>query len=374
MDEVEVGSQSLSPSTSRRMKDHHLVAKSKSLRENAKALQSSLLQWESPPSTVFVIKKFRDLNVTLQLKSIVSWLITERHLNVYIESSVSQDEALTQDPEFASTILPRLLPLDSYNVGALAEEIDFIICLGGDGTILYASSLFQARCPPVMSFHMGSLGFLMPFDVKNFKEKIDSVLKGECLVTMRMRLECFIFRGENNIRASLTTSTFHALNEIVIDRGPSPFLGDLQVYCDSKLITSVQGDGLIVATPTGSTAYSVSAGGSMVHPNVPAILLTPICPHTLSFRPVLVPDTVELKLVVSVGSRNSAWISLDGRNPQELQQGDGLRIVSSPWPVPTINRVDQSSDWFRSLSRCLNWNVRQKQLSFDDDVKYTYSN
>ncbi|XP_004347505.2 poly(p)/ATP nad kinase [Capsaspora owczarzaki ATCC 30864] len=350
--------------------EHHMIAKSKFLREHAKALHSTPLEWIAPPTTVFVIKKFRDRAVTERLKEITTWLVAEKQLTVFVESSVLQEDALVNDVTYAHSILPKLQNLDVSTIGTLADQIDFIICLGGDGTILYASSLFQGRCPPVMSFHMGSLGFLMPFDVRNFKERIECVLLGKCLVTMRMRLECEVIRSKNNQRASMLPHVFHALNEIVIDRGPSPFLGDLQVFCDGKHITSVQGDGLIVATPTGSTAYSVSAGGSMVHPNVPAMLLTPICPHTLSFRPILVPDTVELRLLVSLTSRNSAWISLDGRNPQELKQGDGLRIVSSPWPVPTINRVDQSTDWFRSLSQCLNWNVRQKQLPFNEESRY----
>ena len=142
------------------------------------------------------------------------------------------------------------------------------------------------------------------------------------------------------------------LNEVVIDRGPSPYLSNIDLYLDGKLITSVQGDGLIVSTPTGSTAYAVAAGASMIHPSVPAIMVTPICPHSLSFRPIVVPAGVELKvnkksgipknllnypsgkitmklllhlpfqISVSPDSRNTAWVSFDGRNRQELIHGD----------------------------------------------------
>lgn len=111
---------------------------------------------------------------------------------------------------------------------------------------------------------------------------------------------------------------------MVVDRGPSPYLSNVDLYIDSKHITTVQGDGLIVSTPTGSTAYAVAAGASMIHPSVPAIMITPICPHSLSFRPIVVPAGVELRICVSPDSRNSAWVSFDGRNRQEIKVGDRL--------------------------------------------------
>ena len=157
------------------------------------------------------------------------------------------------------------------------------------------------------------------------------------------------------------TSTFAVLNELVVDRGPSPYISNLEVLLDGVPVTRVQGDGVIVATPTGSTAYSVSAGGSMVHPTVPCIMLTPICPHSLSFRPIIVPSTVELQIRVPEGSRNGAWVSMDGQNRQQLRSGDFVRVTSSASPIPTVNVAGQSGDWFNSLSGILNWNQRQVQ-------------
>merc|ERR1712131_392616 len=156
------------------------------------------------------------------------------------------------------------------------------------------------------------------------------------------------------------------LNEVVIDRGPSPYLSNIDLYLDGKLITSVQGDGLIVSTPTGSTAYAVAAGASMIHPSVPAVMVTPICPHSLSFRPIVVPAGVELKISVSPDSRNTAWVSFDGRKRQELCHGDSLRVTTSICPIPSICAQDQISDWFDSLAECLHWNVRKKQNKLDD--------
>lgn len=204
--------------------------------------------------------------------------------------------------------------------------------MGGDGTLLYASLLFQKSVPPVMAFHLGSLGFLTPFQFDNFQEQVTNVLEGHVALTLRSRLRCMISRkslgtGDDSLKgdtpmvpegqmvfnkpvagtapvAAATTngSQYHkqvnilVLNEVVIDRGPSPYLSNIDLYLDGKHITSVQGDGLIVSTPTGSTAYAVAAGASMIHPSVPAIMVTPICPHSLSFRPIVVPAGVELKV------------------------------------------------------------------------------
>lgn len=156
---------------------------------------------------------------------------------------------------------------------------------------------------------------------------------------------------------------------MVVDRGPSSYLTNLDIYCNDIHITSVQGDGLIVSTPTGSTAYAVAAGASMVHPSVAAILVTPVCPHSLSFRPIILPAGVELKIVVSQDARSSAWTSFDGRNRQELDIGDSIHITTSIYPVPCVNSENQITDWFKSLAECLHWNVRQRQrqLSTESD-------
>ena len=114
--------------------------------------------------------------------------------------------------------------------------------------------------------------------------------------------------------------TFEVLNDLVVDRGPSPYVSLLELFGDEHHMTTVQADGLCVATPTGSTAYSLSAGGSLVHPEIPALLISPICPHTLSFRPMLLPDSMELRIVVPYNSRSTAWASFDGRGRVELQR------------------------------------------------------
>jgi len=158
--------------------------------------------------------------------------------------------------------------------------------------------------------------------------------------------------------------TFQVLNDLVVDRGPSPYVSLLELFGDEHHMTTVQADGLTVSTPTGSTAYSLSAGGSLVHPEIPAILITPICPHTLSFRPMLLPDSMELRICVPYNSRSTAWASFDGRGRVELRQGDHIKITASQYPFPTVCADRQSTDWFHSISRTLKWNERERQKSF----------
>lgn len=124
-----------------------------------------------------------------------------------------------------------------------------------------------------------------------------SLSLGHAALTLRSRLKCIIMRkGEENKETKPPRTELLVLNEVVVDRGPSPYLSNIDLFIDGKHVTSVQGDGLIVSTPTGSTAYAVAAGASMIHPSVPAIMITPICPHSLSFRPIVVPAGVELKV------------------------------------------------------------------------------
>ncbi|XP_054736987.1 NAD kinase isoform X1 [Anastrepha obliqua] len=371
---------------------------------------SQRLTWYKPPLTVLVIKKVRDSTVLAPFVQLVEWLVQEKHMVVWVESAVLDDPLLLEDKKFQN-IKEKLVTFKDGR-DDLTDRIDFIVCLGGDGTLLYASLLFQQSVPPVMAFHLGSLGFLTPFQFDNFQEQVTNVLEGHAALTLRSRLRCVIYRKsdrrkeseslqQNQIKnpynhqtekyctaiedgqvsgnggTSKTTSrastNILVLNEVVIDRGPSPYLSNIDLFLDGKYITSVQGDGLIVSTPTGSTAYAVAAGASMIHPSVPAIMVTPICPHSLSFRPIVVPAGVELKISISPDSRNTSWVSFDGRNRQELLHGDCLRVTTSIYPVPSICAQDQISDWFDSLAECLHWNVRKKQKCLDELCDLTAS-
>jgi NAD+ kinase len=241
----------------------------------------------------------------------------------------------------------------------------------------------------VLSIHLGSLGFLCPFDYENYKEYIDGVMKGNAPILLRNRLRCKLERlsDQQKIEELHHTSLeleeirfsesqpleWLSLNEIVIGRGPSPYLSNLDLYVNDYLITTVQGDGLIISTPTGSTAYAMAAGASICHPSVPAIVIAPICPHSLSFRPIVVPADVQLRISLSVESRSTAWYSVDGRFTNELKHGYEITITTSNYPLKSICRSDQTNDWFEGLATCLHWNQRQKQLPLNQCFLQTQS-
>ncbi|KAA8490685.1 putative NAD kinase 2, chloroplastic [Porphyridium purpureum] len=273
-----------------------------------------------------------------------------------------------------------------FSLADLEEKIGLVVGLGGDGLLLYVcSELFYTKVPPILGFNFGSLGFLTPFSIDQSSSVSKQVFE-EMMVpyTKRMRLQCTLYRLQQVDVANTNSATsgdieerlqqdeethfleneFHVTNEVVIDRGPAAYLTNLECFCDGIFVTRVQADGLIIATPTGSTAYSLSAGGSMVHPSVPCILFTPICPHSLSFRPVLFPDGVELKLCVPHHARNSAWISFDGRNRVEMKRGDFILVRKSLYPLRTLNHENPISDWFSAIQRCLRWNERESQRTF----------
>uniref|UniRef100_A0A8C3A7X3 NAD(+) kinase n=1 Tax=Cyclopterus lumpus TaxID=8103 RepID=A0A8C3A7X3_CYCLU len=344
---------------------------------------SQRLTWNKPPKSVLVIKKIRDASLLQPFKELCMFLTEMKDLIVYVEKKVLEDPAISDDENFGA--ITKKFCTFRDDLDDISNRVDFIICLGGDGTLLYASSLFQESVPPVMAFHLGSLGFLTPFKFDTYQSQVTQIIEGNAAIVLRSRLKvrvlkencekkarvddnCIILTN-GDVESSRRAVQYQVLNEVVVDRGPSSYLSNVDLFLDGHLITTVQGDGVIVSTPTGSTAYAVAAGASMIHPNVPAIMITPICPHSLSFRPIVVPAGVELKIMLSREARNTAWVSFDGRKRQEICHGDSITITTSCFPVPSICFRDPVNDWFESLAQCLHWNVRKKQnyLSSEDE-------
>ncbi|KAL4183699.1 hypothetical protein AMTRI_Chr11g99570 [Amborella trichopoda] len=316
--------------------------------------QQQMLMWKSSPKTVLLLKKLGQ-ELMEEAKEVASFLYYQEKMNVLVEPDVHDIFARIPGFGFVQTFY-------NQDTSDLHERVDFVACLGGDGVILHASNLFRGAVPPVVSFNLGSLGFLTSHTFEDFRQDLRAVIHGNnsldgVYITLRMRLHCEIYKNGKAIPGKV----FDVLNEVVVDRGSNPYLSKIECYEHNRLITKVQGDGVIVATPTGSTAYSTAAGGSMVHPNVPCMLFTPICPHSLSFRPVILPDSARLELKIPDDTRSNAWVSFDGKRRQQLSRGDSIQIQMSEHPLPTVNKFDQTGDWFLSLIRCLNWNERLDQ-------------
>ncbi|KAI5793050.1 NAD kinase associated with ferric reductase [Geopyxis carbonaria] len=334
-----------------------------SVREVARQLQRRTCKMTI--KNVMIVTKARDNQLVTLTRELAHWLMkTPRDgrrlgVNVYVDKKLRGSKRFNaqglvdEEPEFEN-MLKYWTPDLCWSS---PETFDLVLTLGGDGTVLFTSWLFQRVVPPILSFSLGSLGFLTNFKFDLYREYLDKVLNDGMRVNMRMRFTCTVYREENG--ESVEKDQFEVLNELVIDRGPSPYVSNLELYGDNELLTVVQADGCIFSTPTGSTAYSLSAGGSLVHPDIPAILLTPICPHTLSFRPMLLNDSMLLRVTVPKSSRATAWCAFDGKGRIELRQGDCVTIAASQYPFPTV--LSNSTEWIDSISRTLRWNTRGAQ-------------
>lgn len=344
------------------MSHSRLMQTATGVREVSKQLQRRPIK--RAVRNVMIVTKARDNQLVSLTKDLATWLMSTPRYGSDLGVNVYVDAKLRNSKRFGAADMleaqPRFEHLLKYWTPDLCwsqpEKFDLVLTLGGDGTVLFTSWLFQRIVPPILSFSLGSLGFLTNFEYDRFKEHLDKVMGDEGMrVNLRMRFTCTVYRdgaGEDMEEGE----QFEVLNELVIDRGPSPYVSNLELYGDNELLTIVQADGCIFSTPTGSTAYSLSAGGSLVHPDIPAILLTPICPHTLSFRPMVLSDSMLLRVSIPHNSRATAYCSFDGKGRVELKQGDCVTIAASQYPFPTV--VRSGAEWFDSVSRTLRWNTR----------------
>ncbi|XP_050370586.1 NAD(H) kinase 1 isoform X2 [Argentina anserina] len=316
------------------------------------------LKWETHPQTVLILTKPNSTSVRVLCAQMVRWLREQKGLDIYVEPRV-RVELVTESSYYNFVHTWK----EETEIMLLHTKVDLVVTLGGDGTVLWAASMFKGPVPPVVPFSLGSLGFMTPFHSERYRDYLDSLLKGPISITLRHRLQCHVIR-ETAKNEFETEGPILCLNEVTIDRGISSYLTNLECYCDSSFVTCVQGDGLILSTTSGSTAYSLAAGGSMVHPQVPGILFTPICPHSLSFRPLILPEHVTLRVQVPFNSRSHAWASFDGKDRKRLAAGDALVCSMAPWPVPTACQVDSTNDFLTSIHDGLHWNLRKTQ-SFD---------
>ncbi|KAF2104804.1 NAD kinase [Rhizodiscina lignyota] len=338
---------------------------------------------------VFVLVKAHDESLVKNARELTEWLLKkDPGYIIFVENTLENNalfdakDLIKKDPSAQK----RLRYWDNELCKRRPQTFDIILSLGGDGTVLYASWLFQRVVPPVLSFAMGSLGFLTKFDYEGFPETVSKAFSKGIVVSLRLRFEGTVMRSQTrdsgrprdmveeligeeseDHRTHRPDGTHNILNEVVIDRGPNATMSTLEVFGDNEHFTTVQADGICIATPTGSTAYNLAAGGSLCHPDNPVILVTAICAHTLSFRPIILPDTVVLRIGVPYDARTTSWASFDGRERVELNPGDYVTISASRYPFPSVLPLERKNeDWIDSISRTLNWNSRQRQKSFKE--------
>ncbi|MFK8029415.1 MAG: NAD(+) kinase [Gammaproteobacteria bacterium] len=229
----------------------------------------------------------------------------------------------------------------------LSEHCELVISVGGDGTMLQAAHLIRSATLPLLGINRGRRGFLADIRPHELEASITRILSGDYLRESRMLLTATLRNGEH-IKQRL-----HALNDIVVQRGAMGQMLDFEVRVDDAYVTTHRGDGLIITTPTGSTAYSLSCGGPIMQPGLNAVAMVPICPHTLSDRPVVIPGSSHIEVSVKHRFDADAFVTVDGRMSDEIEVGDTLVVTQAIDRITLLHPNDY--DYFEVLRSKLNW-------------------
>lgn len=280
--------------------------------------------------TIGIISRPRRSNIAEVVPPLLHWL-EERGLRA------------VYDIEAATVLKGNFVGKTRHQV---AQESDLLLVLGGDGTILAAAREAAHHDIPILPINMGSLGFLTSFTVDELYPALESALAGEAKIEERVLL--LVERMHNG---ELLTQQ-RVLNDAVVHKGTLARMIEVELHINGAFVCRYRADGLIVATPTGSTAYSLSAGGPIVQPGVASILVTPICPHTLNDRPVVIQDTSVIELNLSQSS-DSVFLTLDGQTGVPMQLGDHVRITRSAERLKLIQPPNKT--YFEILRNKLKW-------------------
>ncbi|MBC8323103.1 MAG: NAD(+)/NADH kinase [Candidatus Marinimicrobia bacterium] len=271
------------------------------------------------------------------LPSIARWA-EKRDLNIFLTTRIIAK--VGDKPEFDYSIIESA---DDF------KQLDFILSLGGDGTLLALARAVGDRETPILGIHLGELGFLAEVTTENMFEKLDRVASGDFEILERMVLECTVQNGDE-------PQLFHALNDIAIDRGASHRMINCELNANGNHIAHYKADGLIVSTPTGSTAYSLSAGGPIVMPSLDAMVVTPICPHTLTLRPIVLPDDKTIEITFPDNQAGGLGLAVDGQVQESLDLQAKVTIRKASYKIQMI--IFSDTNYFDVLSKKMGWGRR----------------
>jgi len=228
----------------------------------------------------------------------------------------------------------------------LAAEVDLMLVLGGDGTMIATARMIGDQEVPVLGVNYGGLGYLAEFRIEELYTALESILAGNYRLDRRVMLAVEHSRGDDS------PNTYRVLNDVVINKSALARIIEIEAYLNSQFVNSFRADGLIVSTPTGSTAYNLSAGGPVIFPSMNAVVITPICPFTLSNRPIVVPDDAEIELLLKT-DKEDVTLTLDGQVGFPLKVADHVRIRKSR---TTFNLIQPSNrNYFDVLRDKLRW-------------------
>lgn len=264
------------------------------------------------------------------LHQLLPWL-GQRNVEAFLDTDTAA--AIGETSGYAKTAIPDL--------------VECIIVLGGDGTLLSVARLLEDREVPILGVNLGGLGFLTEITTSALYTQLERVFDGHYTIEERIRFKTFIHR--HNERSPQPA----ALNDVVINKGALARIINLETYVDDLYVTTYRADGLIVSTPTGSTAYSMAAGGPILHPTIHALILTPICPYTLAQRPLVVSDTAKVEVILQTPNED-VLVTLDGQVGITLGYRDIVEIQCAEKPIKLI-RTLKKDHYFQVLRTKLKW-------------------
>jgi NAD+ kinase len=280
--------------------------------------------------TIGIISRPRRSNLPIVVPPLLKWLQTRGVQTIYDEETAGALPDVSKGRTRQS----------------VADASELLLVLGGDGTMLTAARLAAPRGIPILPINMGSLGFLTSFTLEELYPALENTLAGRYSLSERVMLKV------EHEREKKVIETYCVLNEAVINKGALARIIEIQLIIDGDFVCRYRADGLIVATPTGSTAYSLSAGGPIVHPAVESFIITPICPHMLSDRPVVIRDSSVVELKLS-GNPDSIFLTLDGQTGIPLQPTDSVRLFRARDLLKLIHPPKKS--YFEILRSKLKW-------------------
>ena len=289
--------------------------------------------------TIALIGKYHSPEIAESLHLLAKSL-HERGLTVLIEAETAREVGAQLD-------LQRWQSADFASIG---ERADLAIVLGGDGTMLNAARQLARFRVPLVGVNQGRLGFMTDIARSDMLSSMEDLLAGKFSPESRMLLDAEVLRDGKTMVSNL------ALNDVVVDKGAIGRMIEFELFIDGQFIYNLRSDGLIVATPTGSTAYSLSANGPILHPQVAGIALVPLCPHALSNRPILVGDRNEVE--IRIIHANDSRAHFDGQVTVDLKRGDSVRISRSEYSICFLHPPGYS--YFAMLRRKLHWSERPR--------------
>ncbi len=285
-----------------------------------------------PVQRVLLVGKYRDPSVLPGLQRLRDFLLTQG-IPTFLETQCAAD-------------IGDSLGLPPLSFAQANADTDLVITLGGDGTLLGTARQTAQSGIPILGINQGRLGFLADLSIDQVDKALPPILEGHYQQDLRSILHAELWRGEGCLHAGL------AINEVLIHKGGGENMIELRVQIDGRFVYAQRADGLIIATPTGSTAYAMSAGGPILTPTLAALLLIPVCPHTLTARPLAVADTVEVRARL-IASRQPAALSLDSHYSVPLEIGDEIVIRRAPCSARLIHPEEEN--FFQILRSKLHW-------------------